>query len=78
MAIEAMGRKGNGQRWSMLTEEEKVEVMRAIDEYDFISVVLKHKATLMPEDLLQELAQQNNTAWKIIAMSLSLEIPRSL
>ena len=78
MAIEAMGRKGNGQRWSMLTEEEKVEVMRAIDEYDFISTVLKYKATMMPRDLVQELLQQNDTTREIIVTSLSLEIPLSV
>lgn len=78
MAIEAMGRQGNGQRSSVLTEEERAEVMRAIDEYDFISIVLKHKATLMPEDLVQELAQQNDATRETIVMSLSLEIPLSV
>ena len=48
--------------------------MRVIDEYDFVSTVLKHKAALMPEDLVHELAQQNDINREIIVMSLSLEL----
>jgi hypothetical protein len=67
VAPEAPGRQGNEQRWPVLTEEEKADVMRIIDEYDFVSKVRKYKATIMPEDLLRELVQQNDIARDIIA-----------
>ena len=65
-------RQRRGQRWSVLTDEEKTKIMRVIDEYDFVSKVLKYKATMMPEDLVRELAQQNDITREIIAMSLPL------
>jgi hypothetical protein len=51
---------------SVLTEDEKTRVVRIIDEYDFVSIVLKYKATMMPKDLVSELAQQNNINLEII------------
>lgn len=74
MAIENIVRQESELRRPVLTEKEKAEVMRAIDEYDFVSTVLKHKAALMPEDLVHELAQQNDINREIIVMSLSLEL----
>jgi hypothetical protein len=78
MAIDTIDRERSGQRWSVLTDEEKAEVMRVIDEYGFVSMVLKYKAALMPEDLARELAQQNDINREIIAKSLPLELSLSV
>ena len=66
MAIEAMKNDSKGKRWLDLTEEEKADMMRVIDECEFVSMVLKYKAPLMPEDLVQELIWQNTMNLEII------------
>ena len=75
MAIKAVERQRTGKKWSVLTEEKKAEVMRVIDEYDFVSMVLKYKGALMPEDLVRELTRQNDMNRETIVVSLSLEFP---
>lgn len=66
MAMEAIERGRTGKRWLELTEKEKADVMRVIDECEFISMVLKYKGPLMPEDLMQELTCQNTINLEII------------
>jgi hypothetical protein len=78
MAIEAIDWQRTGKKWSVLTEKEKAEVMRVIDEYDFVSMVLKYKGALMPEDLVRELTRQNDMNRETIVVSLSLEFPISV
>jgi hypothetical protein len=78
MAIQAIDRQRIGKKWSVLTEEKKAEVTRAIDEYDFVSLVLKYKGALMPEDLVRELTGQNDMNRETIVMSLSLVFPFSV
>jgi len=72
MVFEAKNRKRTGKRWSALTNEEKAEVIRVVDEYEFVNIVLKYKSALMPDDLVRELLQQNDIRRKIIEMSLPL------
>lgn len=59
MVIEVMECDSKGKRWLELTEEEKADMMRVIDECEFVSMVLKYKGPLMPEDLVKELTWQN-------------------
>ncbi|MBA4390453.1 MAG: hypothetical protein C0399_05900 [Syntrophus sp. (in: bacteria)] len=67
MAIQAMERDSTGKGWLELTEEEKADMMRVIDECEFVSMVLKYKGPLMPEDLVQELTWQNTINLEIIS-----------
>lgn len=53
-------------RWLELTKEEKADVMRMIDECEFVSMVLKYKGPLMPRDLVQELVWQKTMNLEII------------
>jgi hypothetical protein len=75
MAIESIDRYESELKRHVFTDKERAEVMRVINEYDFVCTVLKHKAALMPEDLVHELAQQNDINQEIIVMSLSLALP---
>ena len=61
-----MQRLKTGERTSALSAEEKANLMRMIDEYDFIRTVLKYKGTTMSEDLVRELTGQNNTNMEMI------------
>jgi hypothetical protein len=66
MAFEAIEHNSTGKRWLELTEEEKADMMRVIDECEFVSMVLKYKGPLMPEDLVKELTWQNMVSLEII------------
>ena len=66
MATGEIGPDTTEKRWLELTEEEKSDVIRVIDECEFVSMVLKYKGQLMPDDLVQELTHQNRTNLEII------------
>lgn len=72
MAIEAIESDSKGKRWLELTEEEKADMMRVIDECEFVSMVLKYKAPLMPEDLVQELTWQNEISMEIVTQAMQI------
>jgi hypothetical protein len=70
MAIEAIEGENRGKRWLELTEEEKADMMKVIDECEFVGMVLKYKGSLMPQDLLQELTLQNWINREIITKAM--------
>lgn len=70
MAIEEIEGDNREKRWLELTEEEKTDMMRVIDECEFVSMVLKYKGPLMPQDLLQELTLQNRINREIITKAM--------
>ena len=70
-ATESMGRQESKLTKMVCTHRrKKAEVLRIIDEYDSVSIVLRYKAAMMPEDLVQELARQNDINREIITMLL--------
>lgn len=73
MAIDVMESDSRRMRWLELTEEEKADMMRVIDECEFVSTVLKYKGPLMPEDLVQELTWQ-----KMINLEIITEVMQSV
>jgi hypothetical protein len=70
MVTEAREGLRSRERCFPVTEKERAEIARAIDEFDFVSTVLKHKSSMMSEDMIQELIQQNDVNLEIITYSL--------
>jgi hypothetical protein len=68
---EIIQRWKTGERTFALSTEEKVSLMRMIDEYDFVRTVLKYKSAAMSEDLVRELTRQNDTNMEMIMGKLS-------
>jgi hypothetical protein len=70
MATQAREGLRIGKRCFMITEKERAEVTRAIDEYEFVSMVLKYKGPMMPCNLMLELTQQNDMNIEVITYYL--------
>lgn len=71
MTDETIQKWKGAKRTFVLSSGEKANLMRLIDEYDFVQKVLKYRTATMPDDLVQELKHQNDANREMIRRKLS-------